>query len=975
MSSLLDVDRRPFIRNPYIIGVPINKRENFFGREELFQFVTSVLSEGAKVILLHGQRRIGKTSVLRQIPNFIGLDNFVIVTFDLQDQTRLSLSRVLLNLATTIVEQIGGQLESRLTVPTLQEFEADPYVFTRKFLPEVFASLKNRKLVMLLDEFDVLSTYTEDTAVQHFFPFLQSIINQQENLHVIAVVGRRLDEIPTLLSLFKGAPNQEIGLLDRRGAERLIVKPAEGVLEYHPDAIEALLELSQCHPYFTQLLCHVTFASVREENRSTVLRSDVEEIIDRAIVSGEAGLVWFREGLPIPERIIFSAIAEAQEITSSRDKTAKPPPAGFVSPGITRKTLLGLLNDRGIVPTERLSLADQRLMEWGFIKPSGDTNGSGAEGQLYQVTIELVRRWLLRRHQLKLAMRELEKISPRAESLYAEASKLLQEKNRLAAFELLQQVLEENPNHFRALFELAQLSLEMEDFDKAVELYERAYTIDPLRNKEGLVIALSESGRFLLSTGRFDLALERLERAAIVEPTDSSILSQREDARERHRRALAIHNPFIVGNVVPPDQFVGREKEIDTIFSHILKGGHMIISGERRMGKTSLLRYLTSPDVWRKRNFPIQKKVIITVDCASILPFTPDRFRQEILLELREQTADSADLTGSIRDLADVSNLTVRDLRRLLVSLERRDLSLVLLIDDFDVALQPHETYSESELAAFLHEMRSLAQSAEGQYFSSVINMRRKPSDFVLIPLPVSRPGSSVSSNISSSQTSFLGSPWYNYFFIASLRLFDESGIQALMARMPEAFALSAEESRWVRGCAGGHPFLLQAELSIIFRLHAEGRKFVLEEATKELLGLAESLFMGLWSGASDFERALLTITALRDYEERMTPENFLFKDYEVILSQSERELRELEERSILVRQPRGESYRYALFSPLMAWWIIKEIEARSDDEIVQQTETFANFINSARASQLLNLLLEVRIRKSAYGALTSWIS
>jgi len=964
MSSSIPIDTTTFVRNPYIIGVPIIKRENFFGREELFQFLTSVLNEGSKVILLHGQRRIGKTSVLRQIPNFVSLDNLAFVTFDLQDQTRLPLSRVLLNLATAIVEQISGSLEIPLNIPTPQSFEEDPYVFTQSFLPDIFAALKGKKLVLLLDEFDVLNTYKEDAAVEHFFPFLQSIINRQPHLHIIAVVGRRLDEIPLLLSLFKGAPNHEIGLLDRRGAQRLILKPSQGVLEYDAAAIHALLDLSQCHPYFTQLLCHVTFASVREVNRCTVHRADVEEIVERAIVSGEAGLVWFREGLPIPERVIFSAIAEAQEISSVSLTIADR----LIGPGITRSTLSTFLDQRGIVLTERLRLAEQRLIEWGFVKAVGDIDVANPEAQPYRVTIELVRRWLLRRHPLKLAMRELEKENPNAERLYQEALNQLETGVLQGAFADLRKVLEQNPNHVRAILDLARLSLELADFDKAVEFYQRGFKIDPLRCKDGLVRALSESVNDLLAAGRFDTALERLERAHALEPSDLSIVKQLEDTKERHRQSLAIYDPFIVGNVVPPDQFVGREKEIDTIFSRILRGGHVAICGERRIGKTSLVRYLTSTEVWQKRNFPVNERVVIGVDCSSIIPFSPDRFRLEVLLELREQTADTIDLAGSINDLRDASNLTVRDLRRLLTDLGKRNLSLVLLIDEFDVALQPHETYSEEDVAAFLYEMRSLAHSREGQYFSSVIALRRKPSDFTMTS-GVTGGGSSPIPSISSS-----GSPWYNHYSLIPLKLFEEPDVQSLMARMPDAFALSSEETEWVRRLGGGHPYLLQAELSTVFRLHADKRAFEIEQTTREILSLAESLFLTLWSGASDLERMLLTAIALHDYQRHMSPES-KFLGYGAVFESSERELRELEQRSILVRRPYQDSYRYAVFSPLMSWWIIKEIEARSDDEIVQLTDTFTNYFNPALASQLLNLLLEVRQKKAAYGALSSWIS
>lgn len=79
-------------QNPYIIGPPIDEPELFFGRESLFRFIEDNLSNNQRVILLHGQRRIGKSSVLKQIPKQVRLDHqFVFILLDFQDKSQWSL--------------------------------------------------------------------------------------------------------------------------------------------------------------------------------------------------------------------------------------------------------------------------------------------------------------------------------------------------------------------------------------------------------------------------------------------------------------------------------------------------------------------------------------------------------------------------------------------------------------------------------------------------------------------------------------------------------------------------------------------------------------------------------------------------------------------------------------------------------------------------------------------------------------------
>ena len=168
-------------KNPYIIGCPIYKKELFFGRDSLFNDIDANLNNSAKVILLHGQRRIGKSSVLSQIPNFVGGDKFVFVEFDLQEKAKLTLAEVLEKLATEIMSKLQLK-QDNIKIPLKIDLEANAENFSEKFLPQVFQNLGDKNLVLLLDEFDVLSNYDPASAIEHFFPYLQSIISEHQQL-------------------------------------------------------------------------------------------------------------------------------------------------------------------------------------------------------------------------------------------------------------------------------------------------------------------------------------------------------------------------------------------------------------------------------------------------------------------------------------------------------------------------------------------------------------------------------------------------------------------------------------------------------------------------------------------------------------------------------------------------------------------------------------------------------------------------
>ncbi|MBW4567160.1 MAG: ABC transporter substrate-binding protein [Tolypothrix carrinoi HA7290-LM1] len=491
-------------RNPYIIGRPIVERELFFGRESLFGFIEDNLQQNVKVILLHGQRRIGKSSVLKQIPQLFAQfpqNEFVFVNFDLQDKAALSLSQILHLLATEILTHLVDYLDpiayDRVSLPHSADLETDPDIFYGNFLRQVYQELGDKKLVLLLDEFDLLSGDRTQSAEEHFFPYLKRLIEQHEKLFIIPVVGRNLGDLPKLLSLFGRAPYQEIGLLDELSGQRLITKPAQGILEYKQDAIQAILELSAGHPYFTQIICNALFGQARADNNSQLTRVDVEGIVDRAIENAEGGLDWFWQGLPTPEQVVFSAVAKAQTIAISKAERVPEEP-------------LTLLRSYGVTLTDSLIQANERLAsnDRGFLDDTGR-----------RVKVELVRRWLVERHPLRQEIWQLENLEQQeVNQLWEQATQFHQQGRKRNALARYEQILEINPNHFSTVAALAEGYLEVEEFDKAVELYTRAYQVDQIRHKEGLLRALQKSGQKLMNQREFTGADAQFNRILEIEP-------------------------------------------------------------------------------------------------------------------------------------------------------------------------------------------------------------------------------------------------------------------------------------------------------------------------------------------------------------------------------------------------------------------------------------------------------------------------
>ena len=64
-------------------------------------------------------------------------------------------------------------------------------------------------------------------------------------------------------------------------------------------------------------------------------------------------------------------------------------------------------------------------------------------------------------------------------------------------------------------------------------------------------------------------------------------------------------NQFYPSGNVPPEQFVGRTSELYTIFDQINNRGHAAIYGGSGMGKSSLLKYIKSPNFWEEKGLEL----------------------------------------------------------------------------------------------------------------------------------------------------------------------------------------------------------------------------------------------------------------------------------------------------------------------------------------------------------------------------------
>ncbi len=378
---------RPFQRIfpiPYVTGTPIKTQEMFFGRQDVFSYIREHLlgTYQNNIIVLHGQRRTGKTSVLYRLGDVLQ-DTHYCVLLDMQGIAARSEAEFFY----TVSDEIAYALEKaglEVTLPPRQEYESQPeFTFRSRFLRGLYPALGEKHLLLMFDEFEELQRHVEEGHIgAGIFPFLRTIMQHERPVDFIFSGTHKLEDLAAEYwsILFNIATYKQISFLERQEVERLIAEPvAPFGMEYDPLAVQRIYEVTAGHPFLTQLVCHEMVAYHNETERSYISVADVDSVLERIAERGEAHFKYVWAGADSPERLTMLALAEL--LTHTEAATAAEIAA------LTQ-------NRQQTIDAETARRALVRL-------ESRDIVARTAPGsERFRFRVDLVRRWVARNPQL-----------------------------------------------------------------------------------------------------------------------------------------------------------------------------------------------------------------------------------------------------------------------------------------------------------------------------------------------------------------------------------------------------------------------------------------------------------------------------------------------------------------------------------------------------------------------------------------------
>ncbi len=551
--------------NPYIAGNPVGGSPAFVGRADVLREALRVLRHPQQnALVLYGQRRIGKTSVLQQLAAQLPREgNYCAVYFDLQDKTAWPLGRVLQDLARTAAHALGQ--------PDPDLGDDAETAFQQTWLPGVLRGMsKDVSLVLLFDEFDVLADPKAGQAAAAFFPYLRKLLAvDPQRLQFVFVIGRNVTDLSSIaLSLFKDIPARRVSLLSRQDTFDLVrLAQKNGTLDWTDGALERVWQLSHGHPFLTQQVCwHVWERAYDQEPAGppVITPAEVEAAIPDALEASRNMMEWLWSGLPPAERVVISALAEAGP--------------GCISPDDLER----VLRESGVrVVIRELQNAPQLLQDWDFIEPADDGGGG------YRFRVELLRQWIAQHKPLRRVQEELDRIEPVAENLYQAALGSYHGGQLEQAENLLRQALGLNPNHIKTNDLLAEILLAQDRPAEARQLLERLHEYQPSAARPRLVQAILDQAGAAQS---IDERLALYEHALKLEPGRPEAIAalQRIQQLDHVSSQVAVDKEF---GMYRSSNFI-ETKEYQTIKDKVKQQVSCFIFGFPYMGKTKLLAKL-----------------------------------------------------------------------------------------------------------------------------------------------------------------------------------------------------------------------------------------------------------------------------------------------------------------------------------------------------------------------------------------------
>ena len=281
--------KSPEIPNRYISGNPLNpdnSKGRFKGREDLFRAIEDIsLSENPPVWMLYGHRRTGKTSALQYLPNRVGGDLIPLFVDCQKIATSTKLSNIAQLIANGILESAWTARKIKISPIDPDLLQDDPFFALQNWMETIERQFPQKRFLLCFDEFEKLGDVVDGINSHAPLNFLRNVMQHRKQWILLFCGSHSFQELqPYWSSYLISTRTLRLTYLNETEARDLILHPVPDFPDiYDAYAVDAIIHLTRCQPFFVQLVCSALVETVNNQKRVHVTLADVQAISMTAI--------------------------------------------------------------------------------------------------------------------------------------------------------------------------------------------------------------------------------------------------------------------------------------------------------------------------------------------------------------------------------------------------------------------------------------------------------------------------------------------------------------------------------------------------------------------------------------------------------------------------------------------------------------------------------------------------------------------
>ena len=297
---------------------PIHDSKIFVGRDDLKEELQHEIfvANSLPLFLIQGQRRVGKTSLLRFLPLMLG-DRIKVIYIDLQAIESIY----------EWFEEINNAFVDQLRINVYNRIDNDNGSWTEEWKKLSKALVKiadqsQQKIIIAFDEYEKIHDHFELDKNQavHLLSSIRSFTQNQKKIIFLFVGSALFSELenPDWALYFTHAVRIKVDYLAKKPTLSLIRLMD---LDFQDDLPNKIFYYTQGHPTLTQIICKGLEDITYEKGRKSVNIADLEDIIRKKIIVKENGVInvfWnqFCRKIKYKEIVLAIVFQKVMEITN-----------------------------------------------------------------------------------------------------------------------------------------------------------------------------------------------------------------------------------------------------------------------------------------------------------------------------------------------------------------------------------------------------------------------------------------------------------------------------------------------------------------------------------------------------------------------------------------------------------------------------------------------------------------------------------